>query len=377
MIKPHAVMELGNSSETIGLRPLEAGAESWPGDLVVMTSGSTGQPKGVVVDLARYVANAALAMQAVDLRGCNAWAIETDPALASAMGHFLMAWLADIPLIYTTGLQADQKRAVFGRGQVGFGGAPLQLLQLSEVLDAATSPAVMVSSGDFLPASSIARIRERLPQCRLVKMYGLTEVGGRFCVAPDALLREQPDAAGRPLPGFLTAILSLDENRAVNDEAGEVAVLTPLLFLGYCRIGRGFIANEPGYFRTGDLGVLGKDGVITLSGRRDDVFKVSGEKVDRITIERLLQKLLTPAEFCVLPLPHPVLGSLPALFVGRNAPEPLPSWADIVAYVTNELPSRYVPALMFHLPDGLPKLDNGKLDKQRMIVNHKTFTRIR
>ena len=120
-------------------------------------------------------------------------------------------------------------------------------------------------------------------------------------------------------------------------------------------------------FRTGDLGSVRSDGLVTVSGRRDDVFKVGAEKVDRHSIEQALQPALPQHEFCVLPVIHPVMGQTPALFVACTDTASLPSRATLVQTVRGRLPPRYTPSLTLFVGTTLPKLPNGKLDKQLLI----------
>lgn len=343
----------------------------WPGDLIVMTSGSTGAPKGVVLDGSAVAINAALALAQIDVRRCAGWAVDLDIGLMSALSHFMMAWQADRPLRFLGGMGRPGRAACFAEG-FGFGGAPLQLLQLAEHLPADVQPPVLVSSGDFLDAGMIARLRERFPATALVKLYGLTELSGRFCIAPDALLWEKPDSAGRPLPGYVVA-LAQEEG---GEDGGEIMVESPLLFHGYCRPGEGFLPRESGPFATGDLGCIDGNGVLRLLGRRGDMFKVAGEKVDRLTIERALRPMFAAAEICVLPVRHPLLGSMPVLFIGASDGAVLPSWSHVVAHLRSLLPSRYIPAQMVVVDGGLPKLGNAKVDRQHLLAGLAGYGRL-
>jgi acyl-CoA synthetase (AMP-forming)/AMP-acid ligase II len=97
------------------------------------------------------------------------------------------------------------------------------------------------------------------------------------------------------------------------------------------------------------------------------VFKVGAEKVDRHSIEQALQLTLAEHEFCVLPVIHPVFGQTPALFVACTNMESLPSRAALVQTVRGKLPPRYMPSMTLFVGTALPKLPNGKLDKQLLM----------
>jgi o-succinylbenzoate---CoA ligase len=144
-------------------------------------------------------------------------------------------------------------------------------------------------------------------------------------------------------------------------------VAGPTLMCGYWRSGGKFEPAQGPVFRTGDLGSIASDGLVTVRGRRDDVFKVGAEKVDRHSIEQALQSTLGEREFCVLPVIHPVLGQTPALFVACTDLENLPSRATLVKAVRGKLSPRYMPSMTLFAGKTLPKLPNGKLDKQLLI----------
>ncbi len=178
-----------------------------------------------------------------------------------------------------------------------------------------------------------------------------------------------PEPAGYPLPGFEVAIARSDPD----DDTGEVCVSGPTMMHGYWRAERGFEPQNAELFRTGDLGRMADNGLITLKGRLDDVFKVGAEKVDRHSIEKTLQPLLTGCEFCVLPVLHPVFGQTPALFVATKDRAPLPSRAALIQAIRRELPSRFVPSLMLWSGEALPRLLNGKTDYQQLIRKFQTL----
>ncbi len=123
-----------------------------PGDLVIMTSGSTGQPKGVALDLCRTVGNAALAGSRLDVGDTSFWTADADMSLMSPLGHTLMAWCYQKPAYHLTGMGWKARTALFAGAPGGFGGTPLQLREIAQRLNG-DGPRILVSSGDFLPSS--------------------------------------------------------------------------------------------------------------------------------------------------------------------------------------------------------------------------------
>ncbi len=285
-------------------RSLAASTGEQPGDLVILTSGSTGKPKGVALDLGRLAVNAALAGSKVGVSSCEFWAVDADMSLMSPLGHTLMAWSNQVPVQHLGGLEWSRRSRLFAKGKGGYGGAPLQIRELSQRMIGA-GPHVIVSSGDFLPPALAAAVEARFPEARLHKIYGLTEVSGRLCVLPHEQRQRNPAAAGFPLPGFEIFVAGAGEpqgsEQESGEESGEICLAGPTLMCGYWRSGGDFEPTEGPVFRTGDLGSIASDGLVTVHGRRDDVFKVGAEKVDRHSIEQALQSTLGSANFACYP----------------------------------------------------------------------------
>jgi len=339
-----------------------------PGDLIILTSGSTGKPKGVALDLGRMAVNAALAGGKVGVSSCDFWAIDADVSLMSPLGHTLMAWSSQVPVQHLGGLHWITRSELFAARRGGYGGAPLQIREVAQRITG-SGPCIIVSSGDFLPPALGAAVDARFPEAKLHKIYGLTEVSGRLCILPHEARQLHPAAAGFPLPGFEVSIAETDDG----DDAGEICVSGPTIMRGYWRSGGSFEPVGDSIFRTGDLGSMRNDGLVTVNGRRDDVFKVGAEKVDRHSIEQALQSTLAEHEFCVLPVIHPVFGQTPALFVACTDVESLPSRTTLVQTVRGKLPPRYMPSMTLFVGKALPKLPNGKLDKQLLMYEFSKY----
>ena len=382
----------GDKTSSFRIEKLKSNVEAIPrpGNVIIPTSGSTGVAKGVALTLEAIIINASLAGHALGLQDCEAWAIDLDFGLMSAIGHFFMAWQARLPLVHLGGMDAASVDEIFFRRKTGFGGAPLQLKRHVEERER-SAPICMVSSGDFLTDSIVQQVRERFPACALHSFYGLTEVSGRFCFAHDNEIRALGQApAGRPLPGFGVRIVDEyghcvplpiacgNNGSDIDDEhwiEGEIQLRTPLLFHGYYKEQSFFSVNSEEWFSTGDLARINASGTIFLVGRSDDVFKVGGIKVNRTTIEKALSSLLEGHIYCVLPVSHPIAGKVPALFIEHKPDRPLPAWKEIISHLRSKLPSRFLPVYCYKL-EHLPRLPNGKIDRQRLVNSHEEFDRL-
>ena len=337
------------------------------GDLLVMTSGSTGLPKSVALNFSKVVLNASTAGCALGIWRCTSWAVDIDLALMSALSHMFMAWQFCIPFVYLEHVESKDTTR-FLDNAFGYGGSPLQMVRLRDRLAKTLNPRLVVSSGDFFTPQMVTSVMESLPSTEIHKFYGLTEIGGRFCHLPHEVVLDHKAAAGFPLPGFKVRISSQSD-----DSFGLVHASSPLLAEGYYVRGGLFEPIASQWFATGDLGKMESNGLITLVGRSDDVFKVGGEKVSRVSIEDALAQLLVNQEYCVLPIEHDVLGQCPTLFFSPKEGEEPPRWSDIVRHLRGLLPSRFIPSLMYAVRGGLPRLPSGKLDRVTLTQKHRSF----
>lgn len=245
-------------------RPIEAGDA-----LVIATSGSTGEPKGVVLTHAAVEASA---------RACSR-ALEVDSS-----DH----WLACLPMAHVGGISVVTRALITG--------APVTVIpafdadEVTELAHRCTLTALV--------GTALARIDPRIfrrillgggrpPENRppnTVATYGLTETGSG--VVYD----------GWPLDGVDVAI-AID---------GEILLRGPMLMRCY-RDGTTAI-DADGWLHTDDLGHFVPGGRLHVDGRRGDVIVTGGQKVWPETVERNLAPLFPEHDFCIIGLPDPQWG---------------------------------------------------------------------
>ena len=116
----------------------------------------------------------------------------------------------------------------------------------------------------------------------LVVMYGQTEATARIAVLPAAFAVDSPDAVGRAVPGVGVSI---------EPSTGEVLVTGPGVMLGYADAPTDLaLGRSVEVLRTGDLGAIGPDGLLHLTGRRRRIAKVLGLRVDLAHVEAVLAR---------------------------------------------------------------------------------------
>lgn len=282
--------------------------------LVVATSGTTGDPKGVVithdaVDAAARLTSAALAVDPV----VDRWLSQLPLAHVGGLGVVTRALRSGTPLTFD---ETDPTSTLTAA-------VPTQL----ERDDHARFRAVLLGgSADWRTVRSN----------NVIRTYGLTESFGGIVYD------------GRPLDGVEVAIA----------EDGEVLLRSPTLLRCYRD---GTDPKDPdGWLPTGDHGSLGPDGALTVYGRRGDVVVTGGEKVWPDPVERLLRNVPGVTAVAVVGRPDPEWGQAVTAVVVPTDPNHPPTLDALRAAIADELPAWCAPkALEFR--DALPTTALGKV----------------
>ncbi len=334
--------------------------------VILFTSGTTGTRKGVELSRRVVLGNARATLSRLDIRTTDRLLIAVPFTFVSALSHFLVGLLGGAALIPEERrmLAADLVEAAQRGGATCFGGGPLQVKWLAEA--ASTVDLALrwiMSSGDRLPASVIARVKAAMPQTRIYVVYGLTELGGRFCILPPEDCSPHEEVVGRPIPGLAATVRRSDGSVAPQGEEGEVYASGDWLMTGY--LGRADVTAErltERGFRTGDLGWLDARGHLRLSGRADDVFKVGGRKVSAIEVQNALEALNIFDDVVVVPVEHAGVSLMPYAFY--VAPAPLDT-GMILQRLRPVLPPRALPAQFIRV-DHIPRTGSGKIERDKL-----------
>jgi len=228
-----------------------------------------------------------------------------------------------------------------------------------------------------IPRRDLARAIEKFGSV-LVQFYGMTETGPLGTVLDKSLHvltgDEANDAklasAGHPQIGVELEVRRPDGQPAAVEETGEVHVNTPTLMLGYWDSARSGAAPMPrGWFGTGDVGYIGRDGCLYLVDRKKDMIVSGGENIYSREVEEAL--LLHPAvsEVAVIGVPHPKWGECVAAYVVL-APDHAPGAKALIEHCSRHIASYKKPHHIF-FTNALPRLKaTGKIDKKTLRLEH-------
>lgn len=338
--------------------------------VIMMTSGTTSRPKGVMLShraiQARLSLNLAY-MGASDLSvSLNVLPMHFGHGLIGNCltplyaGAKLIAWPEPGGAGMTT-----LGRAIDTHGVTFLSSVPTlwrAVLRLSTPPQGGSLRRVHVGSAP-LSAQLWGRIVEWCDTRRVVNMYGITECANWICgeSAEDTLNDEDlvDGTVGRPWGGRIGIIA--DDGTVRSDGRGEVVVSNPCLMTGYYGIPSNLAG---GWLRTGDIGRLTTDGRLCLVGRVKHEINRGGIKVPAEEIDLLFERHADVAEACAFALDDPLEGELVAVaVVGRTGAKICGE--DLIAWCEPRIRRQAVPARIFFI-DSLPKNARGKVNRDNV-----------
>lgn len=344
--------------------------------LIFYTSGTTGQPKGVMLTHRNL---AVQYYQAVDYL----LALESDdrvfscyPLHATAQHVFLapplIAGATTViepfsPTTILTRLEQEAATIFFAVPSI------YQILLQHERFSARFLPhlRLLAYGANLMTLETIQRLKQRFPHALLKNLYGQTE--NSPCVSslddPDALTK--PGSVGRPVPGMTIAIVDETDREVPPGVVGEIVTRGPNLMKGYYKDEAATQASlRGGWYHTGDLGYCDSEGYLYVIDRKKDIITRGGQNIYPLEIETILNQHPAVRECAVIGVPHRILGEEVAAVIvrrlGADATE-----AVIREYLLERLAAYKVP-VHYYFVDALPHNASGRVLKRelRHLLHH-------
>ncbi len=360
--------ELREGQPTTSLDPPDE-----PARVIILTSGTTGTPKGAQRNQPDSLVPAAALLSAIPLHARESTMVAAPLFHSWGMAHFLIAMTLGSTLVLRRRFDPeDTVRAVAHHRASALIVVPVMLARMlelpDEVLDRYDTSClnVIAVSGSALPGELATRAMDRFGDV-LYNLYGSTEVAWATIAGPKDL-RAAPSTAGRPPYGTVVRLyddagLPLEEPGAV----GRIFVGNEMAFEGYT--GGGGKEVIDGLMSTGDVGHFDPDGRLFIDGRDDEMIVSGGENVFPREVEDLLAEHPGIVETAVLGVPDDAWGErLRAFVVPVDGLQP--SEDDLKDYVKENLARFKVPREIVFL-DELPRNPTGKILK-RVLQEHDT-----
>ena len=366
--------------------PLDFQGDEWDAIALNYTSGTTGEPKGVVYHHRGAYLNAVSNILEWDLPAhctylwtlpmfhCNGWCFPwtiaaragvnvclrkvTPEGVFEAIRDHAVTHYCGAPIVHSMLVNAPESLKQYGMANVGPGKA---VATVKAMVAGAAPSATLIESMASLNIS-------------LTHVYGLTEVYGPCTLcAPQEAWDELP-AAERAVYNARQGVryhlqagadvldpLTLEPVPRDGETIGEIVVRGNICMKGYLKNAQATQdAFEGGWFHTGDLGVRFPDGYIKIKDRSKDVIISGGENISSIEIEDVLYKHPAIMAVAVVAKPHPKWGETPCAFIELK-PGTQVEAAELVAHCKQHLAGFKVPGA-FEFGD-LPKTSTGKIQK--------------
>ena len=365
---------------------------------ILYTSGSTGQPKGVLHTTGGYMVYAAMTHQYVfDYHDGDIYWCAADVGWVTGHSYILYGPLAN------------------GAITVMFEGVPnwpdasrlwqvVDKHQINILYTAPTAIRALMQQGDA-PVKKTSRKSLRLlgsvgepinpeawlwyynvcgdGRCPIMDTWWQTETGGIMITALPGATALKPGSATRPFFGILPAIVDGDGNILDGAAAGNLVITDSwpgqmrTVFRDHARFKETYFSQFPGRYFTGDGCRRDEDGYYWITGRVDDVINVSGHRMGTAEVESALVAHAKVAEAAVVGFPHDIKGQGIYAYVTLNAAEE-PSEdlrKELIQWVGKEIGPFARPDFIQWAP-GLPKTRSGKIMRRilRKIATDETDT---
>lgn len=337
--------------------------------LLVYTSGSTGQPKGVMLDHANALAMTGQMVQTFALTAED-HALLVLPLfhVNSIMVSFLSPMSVGGRLTVLERFAPDTFLAAIERfGPTYFSAVPAIYARLAELPEPTTADTSSLRFAVCGAAPVSKELLERIEQrygISLVEGYGLTESTCASACNPVNGVRK-PGTVGPALGGQHIGIMSPEGTLLPPGERGEVVISGPTIMRGY--LGRPEATAEAirdSWLHTGDVGILDDDGYLSIVDRIKDMIIRGGENIYPKEIEGVLAEHGSVLEAAVIGAPHALLGEVPVAEVVLMPGATVTS-EELTEHCRGLLAKIKVPVRM-RIVDELPRNPVGKVDKPRM-----------
>jgi crotonobetaine/carnitine-CoA ligase len=342
---------------------------------VMFTSGTTSEPKGVVLTQHNYAHVADTMSAVVGLRPEHRWLVTLPLFHANAQYYCIAPAIAvGASVALTATFSASQwlrQARVLAATHASLFAAPIRMILARRPADAPAGRLEHVWFAQNLGAQHYDEFAA-LAGCRPRQLYGMTETVAIVCADVSDPYRN--DTIGPPIEG--RPVVLRNPETGADAAPGEPAELVlggvpgVDIFLEYlddpAATGRSLVQRDGAtWFHTGDVVARDDGGTLRFVGRRDDVIKVSGENVSLTEVEATLAQAPGVLECAVLGRPDPVRDMVPVAYVVPRDREHPPAITDLAEWSERNLAAAARPR-DWHLIEALPRTSVGKVRRFKL-----------
>jgi long-chain acyl-CoA synthetase len=357
--------------------PLEVRSDSVPDPIydpdailaLIYTSGTTGQPKGVEMRHSNILENVyhtnfwfPLEEGAVHLHAAPIFHIADFPFMfaAPAFGTCQITVAKFNPQTFCETVQSERVTHTVL--------VPTMINMLTQFPDLKnydlTSLKHLGYGGSPMPPELVHRMRQVLPNVKLVQVYGLSEAGFLTGLLDHEHTEDKLTSCGRPCLGIDVRVVDPTGKEVETRKTGELVARGANIMRSYWnKPEETKLAFRNGFFRTGDIGYQNANGYFYILDRLKDMIVTGGENVYSGEVEAVIYTLPAVREVAVFGIPDPKWGELVMACVVLKPGKTL-SADELIAYCRRSLANYKIPRRVEFSDTELPKSGSGKILKK-------------
>ena len=341
---------------------------------IIYTSGSTGTAKGVMLSHRNTVSNTHSICHYLDLTDKDIQMIVLP--FFYVMGKSLLnthfAVGGTVVINNKFAYPASVIKQMVDEQVTGFSGVPstyaylLNRSPLANYRDKLTSLRYCSQAGGHMSRQIKEKLRQVLPKhTKIYIMYGATEASARLTYLEPDRFEDKINSIGKPIPGVTIRVLDAEGRKVPNGRIGELVGDGPNIMQGYWKDARATarVLDHNGY-HTGDSGYQDEEGYFYIEGRKDNLLKVGGHRINPQEIEDALMETGLVIEAAVLGIPDALLGHK---LIAVAAPKNGNCTPNLILGECAERLPRYKLPSQVKLVRALPKSTSGKIDRTKCL----------
>ena len=339
---------------------------------IIYTSGSTGKPKGVMLTHSNIVANTRSICQYLHLTNKDIQMVILP--FFYVMGKSLLnthfAVGGTVVLNNKFALPASVIKQMVEQNVTGFSGVPstyaylLHRSPLEKYRNKLTSLRYCSQAGGHMPKQIKQELRRVLPEhTEIYIMYGATEASARLTYLEPARFYDKIESIGKAIPDVTMKVLDKNGREVAVGQVGELVGSGANIMQGYYKDPEttAKVLDHNGY-HTGDIGYCDEEGFLYLVGRKDNLLKVGGHRINPQEIEDAIMETGIVVEAVVFAMPDELLGNKLIAVVTPIDTNTTPN--KILKSCVATLPRYKLPSEI-QIVKSLPKHPSGKINREK------------
>jgi acyl-CoA ligase (AMP-forming) (exosortase A-associated) len=354
---------------------------------ILYTSGSTGQPKGVVLSHINLVEGAKSVANYLNNTAKDRLLAVLPFSFDYGLSQLTTAFLSGARVVLLEYLMPRDVVNAVARYQItGLAAVPplwIQLAAMEWPVEAQNSLRYFTNSGGAMPKATLSQLTNALPDSDPVLMYGLTEAFRSTYLVPTEILN-RPASMGKAIPNAQILVINQQGEICQSHEEGELVHKGIHVAMGYWQAEEKTaekFRQLPANLRqdygdeivvwSGDRVRTDEQGFLYFIGRNDDMIKSSGYRISPAEIEELLYAEPSISEVAAIGIPHPRLGQAILLII-KPSSETQFDETQLIQYCKKHLPN-YMQPHSVKLVDSLPRNPNGKINRKLLSTQYQSL----